>query len=634
MSSQETTRGARLSACYWTWLANIGLGALVGQRWLAHSSGGDLGAALFMQAALVSTLAMLAAVPLLPLLLVAWGVPSRRLAAALHAALWTLFLLLVYADTVVYGMFRYHFNGLVWHELTTEGSEDSIHLDGTLWTQVALGTLAVLLLQWFLWNRIHQRALRTREAGPSQGRSPRRWFARPKVLAAAALLALVAGEKSVYAWADLTRDRNITARSRLMPLYQPLTIKDLLGKRLGFDLSGRERVKIASEGVLIRYPLETPRIPADSQKPNILVVVIDSLRRDVMVPEVMPRLARWSEGARRFRQHLSGGNATRFGVFSLVYGLHGSYWMPILNEQAPPVLVTALVEAGYETRVISAASMNSPEFRSTCWVSVEDSVHDRFEGEKYLRDRAVAADFRQWIATRDASRPFFAFALIDSPHQVYSVDPELTPFTPYEQRLDYLKLGGVPSAEMIQNVKNRYLNACAAADVAVAGMLEELEARGLAQNTLVVVTGDHGEEFYEHGTFGHTSNFTPVQTWVSFAMAGPGVTAGEELLPTSHLDLAPTLLELLGVDRGLREQYSVGLNLLDPPEQRLRAIGGWQEAAIWLEEAILLIPLEGHKGLVEPYSYDWKPLDLVPSAIPGAREALAQLSLECRRFLR
>jgi membrane-anchored protein YejM (alkaline phosphatase superfamily) len=509
---------------------------------------------------------------------------------------------------------------------------------GTLWTQVALGTLAVLLVQWFLWNRIHGRALRTREAGPSQGRSPRRWFARPKVLAAAALLALVAGEKSVYAWADLTRDRNITARSRLMPLYQPLTIKDLLGKRLGFDLSGRERVKIASEGVLIRYPLETPRIPADSQKPNILVVVIDSLRRDVMVPEVMPRLARWSEGARRFRQHLSGGNATRFGVFSLVYGLHGSYWMPILNEQAPPVLVTALVEAGYEPRVISAASMNSPEFRSTCWVSVEDSVHDRFEGEKYLRDRAVAADFRQWIATRDASRPFFAFALIDSPHQVYSVDPELTPFTPYEQRLDYLKLGGVPSAEMIQNVKNRYLNACAAADVAVAGMLEELEARGLAQNTLVVVTGDHGEEFYEHGYLrAHLELHARPDAGSAFAMRGPGRHGGRrELLPTSPgpgADAARAAgRRIAACARELQHRRESARSARAAPAGHRRGVAGGSRSV--LEEAILLIPLEGHKGLVEPYSYDWKPLDLVPSAIPGAREALAQLSLECRRFLR
>jgi membrane-anchored protein YejM (alkaline phosphatase superfamily) len=187
---------------------------------------------------------------------------------------------------------------------------------------------------------------------------------------------------------------------------------------------------------------------------------------------------------------------------------------------------------------------------------------------------------------------------------------------------------------VIEGVKNRYKNACVAADVVVSGMLEALERQGLAENTIVVVTGDHGEEFYEHGQFGHTSNYTPEQTWVSFVMRGPGIVPGDEERPTSHLDLAPTLLERLGVDPALRGKYSVGANLLDPPATRLRALGGWHEAAIWLEDAILLIPLEGHKGLVEAYDYRWQPLAAEPASFAGAQGALAQLAEECRRFLR
>jgi membrane-anchored protein YejM (alkaline phosphatase superfamily) len=387
--------------------------------------------------------------------------------------------------------------------------------------------------------------------------------------------------------------------------------------------------------VLIQYPLVRPRIPADHAKPNILVIVIDSLRRDMLTSAVMPRLTRWAEKARRFQQHLSGGNATRFGIFSLVYGLHGSYWTPILSEQAPPVLVTSLVEAGYEPRVISAATMNSPEFRSTCWVSIEDSVHDHFTGgEKYERDREVGADFESWLGTRDAKRPFFAFALLDSPHQVYSVDPALTPFVPYAQRVDYLELGNAPTAEAIQLLLNRYKNACAAADSVVAGMLDELERRGLADDTIVVITGDHGEEFYEHGHFGHTSNFTPEQTWVSFAMRGPGIVARDEQRPTSHIDLAPTLLELLGVDPRLRDKYSLGSNLLAPAPARLRVIAGWQELGLWLDRGILYIPMEGHKGLVEAYDYDWKPMADDAALLDDGKSALGRLSEECRRFLR
>ncbi len=622
-------RRARLGATYWAWIANIVLGAIIGQRWLAHASASaEFSANVFMQGALVSTVAMLAALIFLPLSALGCFVKSARTLAFVHAFLWTLFLVLLYADTVIYGMFRYHFNGLVWHELTTSGSEDSIHLDAILWLQVGTCALVCAVAQGWLWTwtarRIAQAPISTR-----------RWFARPAWIVAMLLFAAILGEKGSYAVADMTRNREVMARSRLFPLYQPFTLKRLIGKKLGYDLAKRAKVELAPEGVLIQYPLGRPKLAPAHAKPNILVVVIDSWRNDMLTAEVTPKLAQWAAGGRRFQQHLSGGNATRFGIFSLVYGLHGSYWASILNEQAPPVLVTTLVEGGYEPRVISAASMNSPEFRSTCWVSVEDSVHDKFEGaEKYERDRKVAKDFKDWLAVRDSARPFFAFALIDSPHQTYSVDPALTPHLPYEKRIDYLKLGGEPSADLILRVKNRYKNSCAAADVAVGGMLAELEARGLSDNTIVVVTGDHGEEFYEHGRFGHTSNFTPEQTWVSFVMRGPGIEPGDEQRPTSHIDLAPTLLEMLGVDAALRSKYSVGFNLLDPPASRLRVIAGWQELGLWLDGGILYIPMEGHKGLVEAYGYDWKPLSDEASLISAGKASLAQLSEECRRFLR
>ena len=625
-------RRSRLAATYWAWILSIVLASIIGQSWLSHASdGASFAAKLFMQGALVSTMAMLSAMLFAPLLLLAWLVESKRALAIVNGLSWGLFLVVLYADTVIYGMFRYHFNGLVWHELTTAGSEESIHLDAILWTEVALGTLAAGICVWGLWTSVARRAA-------SERATRRRWFERPAWIVALLLLATILGEKATYAYADLTRDRSVMARGRLFPLYQPLTIKKLIGRRLGYDLAKREKVDFAPEGVLIQYPLERPRIPpapAGTARPNILIVVIDSLRHDMLVPAVMPKLSRWADGGRRFQEHLSGGNATRFGVFSLVYGIHGSYWAPILNEQAPPVLVTSLVDAGYEPRVISAATMNSPEFRSTCWVSIEDSVHDQFPGEeKYEKDRNVGLDFESWIAERDASRPFFAFALLDSPHQTYSVDPALTPFVPYATRLDYLEMAGEPTPELTQRIWNRYKNSCATADVVVSGMISALERKGIAENTIVIVTGDHGEEFYEHGHFGHTSNFTREQTWVSFVMRGPGIAPGEELRPTSHIDLAPTLLELLGVDAGLRGKYSLGNNLLAPEASRLRVIAGWQELGLWLEGGILHIPMEGHKGLVEAYDYDWKPLPDEAALKGSEKTVLSRLGLECRRFLR
>ena len=94
----------------------------------------------------------------------------------------------------------------------------------------------------------------------------------------------------------------------------------------------------------------------------------------MFTPELTPNLHRFSEDAAVFEDHLSGGNGTRYGLFTMLYGLHGSYWFPALEQRRTPVLVDALQEADYDVRVFSSASMNFPEFRDTAWAGLPDEA--------------------------------------------------------------------------------------------------------------------------------------------------------------------------------------------------------------------------------------------------------------------
>jgi membrane-anchored protein YejM (alkaline phosphatase superfamily) len=128
---------------------------------------------------------------------------------------------------------------------------------------------------------------------------------------------------------------------------------------------------------------------------------------------------------------VSSGNATRFGLFGLIYGLHGAYWMPVYGDQRPPVLVETLAGLGYDMRVLSSASMSYPELRSTAWVTMEDKVEDDYPMRmRDRRDTHLAERLDAWLGerqAREAPPPFFAFCLLDSPHQPYWVSPDLTP---------------------------------------------------------------------------------------------------------------------------------------------------------------------------------------------------------------
>ncbi len=102
----------RRALCF-SWLVGTGTGTLAGWSWITGLPLGGPQAWLFAHAALVSTAATLALLPsvlLAALLLRAQRVPGE---AWIQGAVWALFGLLLYADTRVFALFRYHFNGMI-----------------------------------------------------------------------------------------------------------------------------------------------------------------------------------------------------------------------------------------------------------------------------------------------------------------------------------------------------------------------------------------------------------------------------------------------------------------------------------------------------------------------------------------
>ena len=63
---------------------------------------------------------------------------------------------------------------------------------------------------------------------------------------------------------------------------------------------------------------------------------------------------------------------------------------------------------------------------------------------------------------------------------------------------------------------------------------------------------------------------------------------------------------MLGADSSKRKGWAQGENLLQLPDKRNRMIGGWHEPALWCEDGVLYIPLEGNRGLASPMGLDWK----------------------------
>ncbi|HUR29095.1 MAG TPA: sulfatase-like hydrolase/transferase [Planctomycetota bacterium] len=616
----------RLRAMLYVALANVALACWIGTFYLdALPTRPDARLWLFAHAGLVSSMLTLVLVPASGLALAALSRISDRAFLVLQCVTWSLFHITLTIDTRVFGLYHYHLNGAAWNLLTTRGSQDSYHLGPRIW---ALGTAMFLVLcagQWLVWRLAWQRTLRTKT--PSTLRPTLVWIF---------LFSLSIGvEKTIYADADLSRDREVVAVAQLFPIYTRLRVSELWPRDENAEPSPPD-VAVRYEGARLAVAPAELRLPADGPRPNILVLVVDSWRQDMLDPEVTPKLWAFAQTARRFDDHLSGGNATRFGLFSLLYGLHGSYWWPVLDEQRPPLLVTALQQAGWQPRVFSSASMEFPELRRTAWASIEANVEDHFPSPRRAeRDALLGRRFAAWLPDALAARqPFFAFALLDAAHQTYDFPEDQAPFQPCAEELDYLEMARTHDGLLREQVRNRYKNALHYVDSVAGSMLEALEQSGALDDTIVLITGDHGEEFAEHGHWGHTSNFAPEQVRVPLLLRGPGIAPGVESRPTSHVDVAATLLEACGLPAARRAAWTFGENLLAPPERRDRVVAGWGELGLWTDDAILRVPMAADCPLeLVAYGADWRLLPEQDRVIARHAPALVELSRACGRFL-
>jgi hypothetical protein len=611
----------------------MGVGALMllcGEYLDGAHPGTPLGR-LFVHGGRLSCAATLSLVPGLIGLLWARLVRTRWTLGALLGLTWVAALFAVYVDTRIYELFRYHFNGLVWNVLCTPGADEAVHLSAREIATVLCAASALVPLHAWIFVRL----LAWNERRAEQARQAPLFF-RPAAAWGFVLVPNMLVVAGVYAWGDMVRDPRVMAYARAYPVYPRLTMKRFARDHLGVEIAERPEVDLPEDGILLAYPRVEVRLPPRGPRLNVLLVVIDSLRADMLDPAVMPRTSELAREGRTFHDHLSSGNATRFGLFGLLYGLHGSYWRAIYNEHRSPVLIDALLAADYDIRVLTSASMDFPEFRSTAWVRIEGVVEDRLPAERPGgRDDGVARRFEEWLGEGHSGRPFFAFLLLDAPHQTYHFPADCTPFRPYLDEVAYAAIDESTPEAVRTGLFNRYRNAVHYADQTVGRVLDALAAHGLAEDTLIVVTGDHGEEFFEHGLWGHTSTFTRPQVHVPLVLAGPGVPTGTETRPTSHLDLPATLLELLGADPTLRPEWSLGGSLLAPSGQDGRVLSGWDTLGLYAGEAILEIPMAAYGGMgIGAYDPSWKPIFDDAAILERAGPALGRLALECARFLR
>jgi arylsulfatase len=304
---------------------------------------------------------------------------------------------------------------------------------------------------------------------------------------------------------------------------------------------------------------------------NVVLVIIDTLRADHLgaygyARDTSPTLDRLAREGALFERVIAQGSWTPPAVGSIFTSLyphvHGAVgFRQGISDQAV-TLPEALKAAGYATFGIQTNASLAKSF---------SRGFDSYE-EMFGRRRSIAARFEEHLArVRDGK--FFAYLHLMDVHIPYNADESfrnrfVAPYTGSLLRPDRI---GVQDQMRLRNlvssrrpgaakrltdadrrhVIGHYDAGVAEADHRVGLVVAALERAGVADTTIVIVVADHGEELFDHGSYGHGHSLHREVVRVPLILKHPGLRKrGLRIRQlVRQIDIFPTILGFLGIAR-------------------------------------------------------------------------------------
>lgn len=333
-------------------------------------------------------------------------------------------------------------------------------------------------------------------------------------------------------------------------------------------------------------------VPAGGiKRRNVVMVQIESLRSDQLrayggTRDVMPAVDALARESRVFTNayiQASHSNYQDLVPLSSHYPLRspGMYEYPP-NPTYPRVLIYDVLKAlGYKTAIFSSQNerwggminyhrpssldrfFHAETFKGPTtaqwgdlgfaeWVKETKSAGS--VDDRYTVDEAI-----QWVDSL-GSEPFFLHMNLQSSHVPYVI-PKDFPHRFSPKTLDFAIMWGKFPIEKIDIVKDRYADSLFYEDTQLARLFEYLKKRGVWENTVIVVGGDNGEAFYEHGFAAHASSLFNEVMKVPMIVRAPDLAPGVDDRPAMFIDIPPSIFELLGLPPHPSFQ---GISLFEP----------------------------------------------------------------------
>jgi len=281
-------------------------------------------------------------------------------------------------------------------------------------------------------------------------------------------------------------------------------------------------------------------IRSGEERLNVILISIDTLRADALgcyggdiAPT--PNIDRLADGGTLFTECKTPVPLTLPSHTTMLTGVYPPGHGVRYNDVSVPAdlvfLPEILSEHGYSTAGIIGGFPLDDVFGFNQGFDYYDDNFTRGRGTSLTRFETPAGVLvprcKKWLAENE-KKPFFLFVHFYDPHKPYTPPKEF--YLPYKDR--------------------PYFGEVASVDEAIGTIIETLERGGLADNTLVILTADHGEALGEHGELTHGFFVYEATQHVPLIFYCPGlIPQGREVEGAiSVADICPTVLDILGID--------------------------------------------------------------------------------------
>lgn len=332
---------------------------------------------------------------------------------------------------------------------------------------------------------------------------------------------------------------------------------------------------------LTQLPAKTPYTPNDAKRRiNVIVILAESLRHDLLTThaDAAPFLNRLAKQGLAFEYAYataSHSNLTDLAFWYSQYPYRGQGFETYKPTDAwrGTSMFDAFKASGYTSGYISSQNekwgwminwlktpgvdyfFHSEDFAGSTWENHDDEpglaalIKNKVATAGKVEDSETLAIAADWLEKNAKTRPVMLGMNLQNTHYSYVMPKGFQgPYQPSE--LGFKAVYYTWPKEHAHKVRNRYLNAVRGMDVALEAFAKRLQRNGIWDDALVVILGDNGEAFHEHGFGNHSGPLYDEATRTLAIIKPPansGIPASVVNYPVSHIDLAASTLDLAGL---------------------------------------------------------------------------------------